>query len=274
LPKSRPEERWQHHVLELCQAFLASPEFRVLRREGLRSLGRRKLLTPQEWNESFSLRSQNEDFLTFVERCRMVGEGFGLAAWTVEMACLVQGYQPEPGAIQVEAKSASIRVITDTTNDLFLRWLLYEAHRLDIHVNIRKGNTELPVITVPFPAMPDQPLTKQLRPAPDRAFYIRVETPPLYPPEAAAELHRQAQQAARELLRRLGYRVRQRLRTTKAVAEAKKLRIAKKSLGHREAGDIAEDIYGEGAGTNSKLRRRVKDIRNKLRKRLKDYLDD
>ena len=57
--------------------------------------------------------------------------------------------------------------------------------------------------------------------------------------------------------------------------KAKRLRVDKEKLNRRETGDIAEDIYGEGAGFDKGLRRTVKDQRYKVRRRIEsDYSTD
>lgn len=267
MPKRPPEERWQLHVLEQYQAFRLSEEFKVLRGTGLRALGRRTLLTGDEWNRSFTSRVRNDGFMAFADDCRVAGKRFGLAQWTVSMACLLRGYKPEFGQIQVEERPGKVHVVTEIVDDSFIRWLLYEAHQLGIRVLARQGSTDFPLIAIPMPTKPEQPLTRDQRPELHQALYVRVETPPLYPPEAAADLHRQAQQEARELLRRLGYRVPKRQRSSALPAEASKLRIKKGKLARREAGDIALDVFGEKADGSRAVRNRVKDKRHKLKKR-------
>lgn len=269
MPKRRPEKRWNEHVSERYQAFLASKEFLALRRKGLEALSRRKLLTPEEWSKLTWETLESPTFGTFRKECRTTGERFGLNQWTVEMACLLKGYRPQEPGLVVEAKWPDVRIVTKAEDDLFLRWIMYEAWNLGLHVIRRVGSTEVVLIEAPFPSRPEEPLTEARRPAPESAFYVRVETPPLYPPEAAAELHRSAGQAGRELLRRLGYTAPKRLRSSKLLGRTEELRIRKNQLGRRESGDIAEDIYGEGAATDQALRKRVKDSRYKLKRRLK-----
>ena len=270
MPKRGPEERWRDHVLEGYQAFRASKEFEELRRKGLRALGRTKLFTFEEWYGSFGSRVQNEQYMAFVRECRVVGERFNLQEWNVAMACLVRGYQPDQGGLAFEANYPQVRVVIDTTDELFLRWLLYEATQLGLVVVVGTGTSEVSVVLVPVYARPEEPLTAAHRPALDCAFSVRVETPPLYPPEAAAELHRRAQQAARELLRRLGYRVPDRLRKSQLPSLMEELRIGKK-LSSAETAEIVDDIYGDKAGDDADLRRRVKDRRHKLKRRLEGH---
>jgi hypothetical protein len=50
---------------------------------------------------------------------------------------------------------------------------------------------------------------------------------------------------------------------------SKKLRISKEKLGSREIGDITDELHGEVATVNRRLRNQVKDKRRKLKKRLR-----
>ena len=74
---------------------------------------------------------------------------------------------------------------------------------------------------------------------------------------------------AKELLRRLGYSIPQRLRGSTLVAMAAKLRVADNKLAVGEAYNIIDDLYGENDITQDQKRRKlVASRRHKLRKRL------
>jgi hypothetical protein len=267
MARRSPRERWQQHILEGFIAFKVSGQLKKLRRRGLKALGRTKMLTSMEWWQASGKAMQAESYRAFQQASRKVGEHYGLNQWTVEMACLLRGYRPEAQPFVIEAQWPAVRVVTDVEDNLFTSWLLFEARQLGFYVVQRQGSVESSLVAIPVPARPEEALTKVHRPARDRAFGLRVETPAAYPPEAAAELHRQAQQVGRELLRRLGYRAPRRLRPSGIAMEATKLRLGKSKLGRREAGDIAEDVHGEGAAGDPKLRKLVKDRRHKVHRR-------
>ena len=90
--------------------------------------------------------------------------------------------------------------------------------------------------------------------------------PPTYPPEAAVEFQRRALGDVKELLRNLGYRIPRRMRQSTASQHPSKLRLDKPKLAPREIGEIAEDVFGEGAALDRGLRRHISNARYRLRK--------
>ena len=277
MPKRTPEQRWTGYVREQVAVFRACPEFRQLRREGLRALGRRRLFTEEEWGWWVLNDQAPDDYRTnFVPRSAEVAARYGLAPETARLLCLVRGYRPENNVFRIEAPAPSVRILLgDEVDPVFGAWVLHEAWRLGIRVLQKTpGGADMALITIPVPPRPQEPLTDARRPPRPAAFRLRVETPPFYPPEAAAELHRRAQQLSHELLRRLGHPVPERLRPSPGARQAAKLRLNKDRLGRLEAGDIAEDLCGEGPDGEGwkddaqRLRRRVSSQRYRLRRRL------
>jgi len=198
-------------------------------------------------------------------KCEAVAQRFGLAFWTVVSVCLISGYRPEKVPFPVEASWPRIRVVTEQMTPLFLEWLSYEAHQLGLYVIQRRGSAEVTHIPPNLP--PFEALPASQRPPLDCAFFMRVETPPRYPPQAAAKLEKQAKQLEKELFRRLGYSVPERLRSSPLVAMADKLRVGKKlKLG--EAYQVIDDIYGDDMTSDQRRRKLVGSRRNKLKKRL------
>ena len=123
MTKSSPYERWQENVFEGYDALRASPELLRLRRQGLRALGRKVMMSPNEWREipiDFKL---SPDYTAFREECRRVGADFGVNEWTVEMACLLRGYDARKAGLVVEARWPEVRVITGASDALFVDWL-------------------------------------------------------------------------------------------------------------------------------------------------------
>ena len=276
VPKRTPEQRWADHVREQVALFRASPEFHGLRREGLRALGRRRLFTEEEWGWWVLHDQPSDDYrMNFVPRTIAVAAEYGLAPETVRLLCLVRDYRPDTGAFSIEAPAPKrCLLVGDEVDPVFRAWVLHEAWRLGIRVLQKTpGGIDMALIAVPFPPRPHVPLTATHRPPRPNAFRLRVETPPFYPPEAAAEFHRQSQQLSHELLRRLGYPVPERLRRSPGVGQSAKLRLEDARLTRGEVGDIADDLYGEDAygedgAIQAHLRRRVSSQRYRLRQRL------
>ena len=212
----------------------------------------------------------------FVPHIAAVAARYGLAPETARLLCLVKGYRPEKDVFRIEAPAPSVRILLgDEIDPVFRAWVLHEAWRLGLRVLQEiPGVGDVAVIAIPFPPRPHEPLTDAHRPPRPQAFRLRVDTPPFYPPEAAAEWHREGQRSSHELLRRLGYPVPERLRPSPAAGQAAKLRLDKDRLGRHEAGDIAEDLYGEGPDGEGwtddaqRRRRRVSSQRYRLRQRL------
>ena len=271
LVKRAPIERWREHILWGYEAFRASIDLSKLRQMGLRVLGRRRMLTDSEWWEAAKGPMTSQEYRAFQDECRTAGAQYGLAPWTVEMASLLRVYRPGKERFVVEARWPQAWVVTEATDPLFCSWLRYEARRLGLYVAHQYGSNDVRLIQVPFPERPAHPLTQDHRPPRAEAFYLRIETPPEYPSEAAAELARQLHQRGRALLRRLGYRVPQRMRRSIATPRVRKLRLGKARLDRHEVGDIAQDIYPEIAAVDPSLRRRVKSQRYRARKRVVEF---
>jgi hypothetical protein len=277
--KRHPQERWRDRVLEGYASFKSSTDFEKLRQEGLRVLQRKRLLSEEELSGWVLEGERSAGYQMFVEHSRAVGARYGLAEWTVRRACLIRGYRPESDPFVLESRWPQVRIVIDADSDpLFRGWLIFEAWRLGLYVRMKHGSSESVVISVPFPAKPTDLLRPSQRPPVEAAFVVRVETPPMYPTEAAKAIQGEAQRAARELLSRLGYSVPKRLRKSATMMQVGKLRLGKPRLARRESGDIAEDIYGAEAyrqdrtgsldSVDPKARRRVVGARSRLRRRL------
>ena len=269
MSKLAPEELWRKHTLERFEAFRQSGALKKLRKEGLAACGRKKRFTSLEWAKS-SMRERylSSRYMEWYHKCETVAQKFGLANWTVVCACLISNYQPDKELFPVESKWPQIRVVTESTDTQFLARLTYEAHLRGLYVIARQGSVETTQLFLnrELPPMPSSIPPKA------SAFYMRVETPLGYPPQAAENLERQAKRLEKELLRCLGYSVAERLRSSPLVAMADKLRVAK-SLAHNEAYDVIDDINNgetiEGQiYDDNKGRKLVGSRRNKLRKRL------
>ena len=129
---------------------------------------------------------------------------------------------------------------------------------------MREDNGSLEVV----PAEKLPPTTPSDRPPLHAAFYVSVETPPEYPPELARELQKRASQVERELLRRLGYPARQRLRTSPLVGLAKDLKVGK-SLASGGSYDIQDRLCAKDSlGQEQRSRKSINSMRHKLKNRL------
>jgi len=244
MSKITPEERWRKHIMERYEAFKLSGELRKLRAEGLKILRRKKLYTSEEWNDTFRQRAYSHEFRTWYEKCETIGERFGLARWTIEMACLLKGYKPERMPFVLESEWPRIRIVTENTDPVFLTRLAYETQRLGLHVIQRQGSVEATYIfTNPVPIMflEPPPLPTNLPPL-NNAFHIRVEVPVGYPPEGTAKLNKKAGQIAKEVLKCLGYSISQRLRTSNLASKASDLKIGEGKLQSGEIYNIIDNV--------------------------------
>lgn len=221
------------------------------------------------WKLSLSERLKNKNYVDWIKECENVAGRFGLAPWTVEMACLLKGYDPEEHPFPIGAQWPSIRITTRHTDALFLKHLFYHALSFGIHVYVQRGSWETAVIFFDYEP-PTSPLPESSRPPRDEAFSVDLKLPPNYPPEAAQQMSKDAAQLSRELLRRLGYRAPRRLRTTALLPQLHKLRLNEYPLPNNAIYDIIDDTFGEGGPLTDDQRRRslVKSRRNKLRRHL------
>ncbi len=157
----------------------------------------------------------------------------------------MEDYDPEEAVHIVETQCPKIQVVTQSSNENFLCWLLYRAWQLGLEVVQRDGSLITPMICIPYPQQPERPLAPSQRPPLAIAFRAKMEFPPGYPPEAAAELARQAAQLERELARQLGYEMPYRMRSSPLTARAAELHVGE-DLSSGEIYDIVEEIYGKG----------------------------
>lgn len=273
--KLAPEELWRRHTLERLEAFKQSGEVKKLRNEGLAACGRKKRFTTYEWaTSSMSQRHLSTQYMEWYRKCETIGRRFGLAIHTVVATCLISGYQAEKELFVVEANWPLIRVVTEQTNHLFLVWLSYEAHQLGLYVIQRCGSSEVSLVPPNFPPLEALPASE--RPPRDDAFFTRVETPPTYPPQGAANLEKRVKQLEKELFRRLGYPITERLRYSRLTLMAGDLRITEARLPKRGLYEIVADTFDEGSESEDERRRKtVKTQRHRLGKRLiKPYESD
>lgn len=291
MAKRTPDQRWRDEVADRYLAFRLSLDFKRLRRRGLRALGRTRLLDNQEWWELSRGLMTKDGYQSFRRECKVLADRMGLATWTLEMACLLKGYDPDTSPFPVEEGRPRVQVVTEATDPLFLGWLRYELWnlgqlvfdmkvrpriaesfvrvwgmaRVSIH---RSGGAETALIEIPFPTKPDRTLMDEHRPPRHRAFFTRVEAPGGYPPEARSELVRMTALLERELFKKLGYPARERLRASSAVKDARRLKVGRR-LVKSEIGDLSEDLYGQGAAKDHRARGRVRSRRQRATRRLR-----
>ena len=268
MAKLTPEERWRRHINERLIALRQSGELDRLRKKGLTILGRKKRYTPKVWAKSpMKERLSRPGFKEWHSECVAAANEFGLAEWTVVSSCLVSRYDPMKMPFPVEQKWLRVSVVTENQDELFLRWLSYEANRLGIQVIVRTGDIESRIVH-PFP--PEERLPSLKRPPWRTAFLLRVETPADYPTEAAQEIQKESQQRLKELLRRLGYRVPKRQRHSPLMSVAKKLKVSNKPLASGQVYEIMDDIYPDIDPNKEQHKRRlIASRRHKITKRLK-----
>jgi hypothetical protein len=263
--KLKPEERWNRLLLERYEAFRISGELQRLRTEGLKVLGRETLLAALDFNR---LPVREVAYLKWARKCDEAAKRFGLAPWTVRMACLLEDYDPAKTYFPVGAQWPSMKVITVNTNPSFLRHLSYHAWSFGVRVYTERDGLRNAIISS-HSEPPDNPLRDSDRPKRDEAFTIELRFPPNYPPEAAQNLSREACEIGRELLRRLGYHIPQRLRATKLLAQANTLKVGRFPLCSGETYNVIDELWPEGKLERDQQHRKlVHSRRHKLRKRL------
>ncbi len=248
MAKLSPAARWNRHILEQIKALRFSGELRRLRPKGLASLGRKKMYTFQEWWNDFGKRATSSIYLKWYQECSILAERFELAPWVVSTLCLLKGYKPENdiGLMALEANWPRVRLVTDSTNEPFLKRLSHEAQKLGIYIIQRHGSIENPLLNLD-PVVSDDCLNASYKkPGIGDKFFLRVETPVGYPPEAAAQLQREASQLAKELARQIGYRIPKRLRSSRLISMAEDLKITKRRLPRGGSYDIIDTIYHDG----------------------------
>jgi hypothetical protein len=273
--KISPEKRWNNHKVECFVAYEQSSVRKELQADGLAVIaqifGKARKITPEEFWGSRAERYASPEYRAFHDKCRLVADTFGLSQHTVLWSCILKGYRPSDERDILDTVGPTVGVVTESTDEAFLRRLLYEAKRIGFYVAQRKGLQEVrhvllnpvPIATMEPPPMPTS------RPSIHKAFRVRLEIPVGYPPEAARELSEEAARLSRELARRLGYPVPKRLRASNLVSQANTLRVSESPLPNNSAYEIIDNIYGESdLEQDQMLRKTINYRRSKLRKRL------
>jgi len=273
MAKSSPRERWLRHIQERITALRLSGGIKLLRAKGLAALHRKKLYTNEEWWQSFSQRAKSAEYLEWYKECTTLADKFGLAPWVVSMICLLKGYNPEEyiGLMVTERDWPRVRVVTESTNSLFLRRLSYEAQRLGLYTVQRVSGAETTIVNTSDSIIDG---TSDLNMIPiefnsSDVFNIRVETPMGYPPEAAGQLQKEANTLARQLAERMGFRLPKRLRASKLVTMSEVLEAEKGPLPRGAIYDIIDRVYPDRDMSKDQQRRKLTaSRRHKVRKRL------
>lgn len=268
MAKFAPRERWVQHVQESIKALKLSGKLKPLRSRGLTALHRTRLYTNEEWLQSFSQRTKSLAYVKWYGECEALGDEFGLAPWVVAIMCLLKGYHPEKdvGFMAMERDWPRIRVVTDSTNPLFLRSLSREAQRLGLYIVHRLHGVETTLLNLddygPDVSVPGKFSKRDV-------FKINVETPVGYPPEAASELQKEASRLARELSTRMGCFIPKRLRPSKLVTMSEVLEAKKGPLPRGKIYAIVDKMYPDGDLSKDQQRRKLTaSRRHRVRKRL------
>jgi hypothetical protein len=269
MAKLAPKDRWLKYLEERIKALKLSGKLEPLRKKGLAVVHRKKQYSVEEWWQSFQQRAKSPDYLKWYEECETIANEFDLAPWVITMMCLIKGYKPEKdvGFLAMERDWPRIRMVTESTNTQYLRGLSYEAHQLGLCVVQRVHGVETTLLNL-------DPITTSSAPGKlnkDGTFKIDVEIPVGYPPEAASQLQKEASRLARELARRMGHPIPQRLRASKLVAMSEVLEAEKGPLPRGRIYDIVDKIYPDGDLSKDQRRRNLTTSRrHKVRKRLLD----
>jgi hypothetical protein len=273
MAKLAPKDRWLKHLEELIVALRFSGKLQPLQKKGLAALHRRKKYTAEEWTQSFHQRAASPEYLKWHEECQAVANEFGLAPWVVTMMCLIKYYKPEKdiGFLVMERYWPRARVVTESTNRQFLARLSNEAQQLGLYVIQKVHGVETALLNLE----PVADVTIPWKSGKEDVFTIDFQIPLGYPPEATEQLLKKSDGLARELARRMGQRVPQRLRSSKLVKMAKTLEADKGQLPRNKAYDIIDKVYRDKANTDGsplyedqRRRKLTASRRHKVRKRL------
>ncbi|MDD4924243.1 MAG: hypothetical protein PHF74_05360 [Dehalococcoidales bacterium] len=269
-----PEELWRQHLLERYYAFKLSSDWRLLRKEGLRILGRETLLTVEQWWASGKSQSSKE-YHAWYEKCRIEGQRFGLLPWVVEMTCLLKNYNPENELIGIQWPK--VRVVTEHNDPKFVSWLAYNAKKLGLYVIHKQNSNEVTVISQ-NPSLIDPPSMPSSMPLFREAFYLRFEIPVDYPPKGTSKLIRGIGLLSKDLLKLLGYPGFQRIRISSLIKQAETLDVNKQRLSRRKLYEVIatsaskEELEGDlsdiSVENDLKRTKVLKSRKHQLRKRL------
>lgn len=267
MKKTDPKELWRDILLERFETFRASGELERLQREGLQALNRRKRLSSLEyWN--LPLVGGPNAYQSWEKECQRVAVRFGLAPWTVEMACLLKGYDPQETLFPLGLHWPRIRIVTSHSDPLFLKHLFYHARQMGVPVYLRQAGQEIVPLFLDYEFTPST-LPDGHKPPFHDVFKIELELPPVFPSQAQKKIARDAFQLSRELLFRLGYQVPKRLRASSLLSNAPELRLNKSRLAPRELYEIVAETSDLGTiEEDEKRRKQVKSRRFDLRQRL------
>jgi hypothetical protein len=268
--KKKPNERWAAHVAERVVAFRHSKEFRRLRRRGLAVIGKTRLLSTREYWQGWHGWLALPRYMIWCQACLAAGENFGLASWTVETMCLLRDYQPDQYGLVAEVRWPRVTVVSEVEDARFQQWLGYYSRQLELRAVFKEGPVERVLLWLEASPPPEELPASSLPPR-QAAFWMRVEVPSLYPPEARAGLEREAAKLERVLLSMLGYTgIPRRLRSSPLVKKAGVLKAGTAKLPSRGLYEMAARESREG--TRDEDRQRVKTLktqRHRVRKRLR-----
>lgn len=272
MKKLAPKDRWLIYLKERIKALKLSDKLEPLRAKGLSVVHRKKQYTVEEWWQSFQIRAKSPEYLKWYEECETFANEFDLAPWVVATMCLLKGYKPEKDVrfMAMERDWPRIRMVTESTNAEYLRRLSYEAQHLGLCVVQRVHGVETTLLNI-------DPVTVFSTPRKlnkGDTFIIDIQTPVGYPPEAASQLQKEANRLARELARRIGLSMPQRLRVSKLVTISEVLEAEKGPLPRGRIYDIIDKIYPDGDLSKDQQRRKLTASRRyKVRKRLLGHDD-
>jgi hypothetical protein len=278
MPRLNPEELWRRHILEGYYAFRLSTDWRLLRREGMRILGRRALFTAEEWMAAFHERATSKEYRAWLDKCSIEGQRFGIAPEMVVWTCLLKNYRAEK--LLVPFRWPSMRVITESADEQFVVWLTFHARQLGLYVVQRIGSVEVTQVfvnPVPMSAMLAPARPPSLPPL-HAAFHIGLDFPVDYPPKAAGQMRNRAGLLAKKLLASLGYQGFQRIRPSSLLSQTEALDVKNKRLPKRmlykivaetaPEKDLEGDLDNISVEKDRKRTMVLKSRKHQLRKRL------
>jgi len=153
-------------------------------------------------------------------------------------------------------KSSEYRKLPLHKDQIFLKQLFYHVRELGIPVYVQESGHKTAPIFLNHEFVPS-PLPNSHKPSIHDVFTVELEFPPIFPPEARQQIAKDTDDIKRELLKRLGYRVPKRLRTTTLISKASRLRLNKSRLAKRELYEIVAETSKYATEEEDKRRRKT-----------------
>ena len=173
-----PVDLWMNVIRMRYDLFRESPDFLKLRRRGLRSLQRTRLLTTNEWWEDPDRMMCEPAFREWQKETQLTADTFGIDQWTVQEACLLRGFKAGNGSPEPFGQHPTVTIVTDYDDEVFLDRLSYFASAFDMKVICNRARS------ISLMPSPSRGTSNNLHlPPMHGAFRLQFEFPFGFPPK-------------------------------------------------------------------------------------------